>query len=294
MNQKSNEHIPVLLTSVLTLLDPKKGQSYLDLTAGYGGHATEVLNVTGVFDRATLVDRDEQAITALQPLKNKGVELRRGDFLSIARLLHSEGRRYDMILLDIGISSPHVDNAERGFSLAKDGPLDMRMDQSQVTTAADIVNTESREELVRILKQYGEEPRAQKVADAIIATRPHTRTKEFAEIVRQALPGPRQRVHPATKTFQAIRIAVNQELAQLEAVLPICLELLNPGGRLAVISFHSLEDRIVKQFIKNESNNGYESRVEALTKRPIDGAKDDVFNPRARSAKLRGALKLPR
>jgi 16S rRNA (cytosine1402-N4)-methyltransferase len=286
MNQQ--KHIPVLLQATLDYLNPQAGERYLDLTAGYGGHASAIAQRTNDWSKMVLVDRDEFAIKHLQNLKANGAQVIQADFLSACQRLRQEGQIFDMILLDLGVSSPHLDDAVRGFSFQQTGPLDMRMDQSQSVSAATIVNEATAAELEKILKEYGEEPRARRVAAAIIDARPISTTTELAEIVRLALPGPRQKRHPATKTFQAIRIAVNQELSQLEQTLPILLDLLAPGGRVAVISFHSLEDRIVKRFFKEETENGYESRVEALTKKPISGD-DDVFNPRARSAKLRVA-----
>ena len=290
--QKSNHHEPVLLGSVLDLLSPKKGDSYLDLTAGYGGHASRILALTQNPEQSVLVDRDINAINALAPFKEAGVGIVHKDFLTACEHLVESGKTFDMILLDLGISSPHVDNPDRGFSLMKDGPLDMRMNQTgDEQTAAELIDSLKSKQLSRIIKEYGEEPKANAIAQAIIDSRPLKTTFDLVEAIKLATGPRRGRIHPATKTFQAIRIAVNNELEQIQKVLPLTLELLNPGGRIAVISFHSLEDRIVKRFIKNELANGFESRVEALTKKPIDGSKDDVLNPRARSAKLRVALK---
>ena len=288
--QEKNDHIPVLLEKTVELLSPKTGDSYLDLTAGYGGHAQSILKQTKSADSSVLVDRDSHAIAALESLQT-GAKVMQGDFVSVAQQLHKDGRTFNMILLDLGISSPHVDNADRGFSFNKSGPLDMRMDQSQQMSAAELINSSTKSEIVDILRRYGEEPQAQRIAQLMIDSRPFTTTTELAEAISDRIGGAYKRTHPATKTFQALRIAVNDELNQLREVLPIVLELLEPGGRLAVISFHSLEDRIVKKWIKNELEAGYESRVEALTKKPISGKTGDVFNPRARSAMLRGALK---
>ena len=200
-----------------------------------------------------------------------------------------------MILADLGVSSPHLDNAARGFAFAANGPLDMRMDQTQDLDAATIVNTYSVDDLTRIIKEYGEEPRARRVAEAIVERRPFTGTQELAEVVRSVLPKPpgkRGKIHPATKTFQALRIAVNDELELLRASLPLWMKLLNKGGRLGVISFHSLEDRLVKQAFAEAAGERYDAELSLLTKHPITAdEKELVFNPRSRSAKLRVAVK---
>ena len=173
-----------------------------------------------------------------------------------------------------------------------DGPLDMRMDTNQAVTAADIVNKSSESELISILKQFGEEPKAQAIAKAIVNARPLERTTELSELVASTYRRRRGKTHPATRTFQALRLAVNEELRQLELTLPYLPELLEDGGRVAVITFHSLEDRIVKRFMKEQSSSGYEATLRLLNKKPIEGAVEDVLNPRARSAKLRAAAKI--
>jgi 16S rRNA (cytosine1402-N4)-methyltransferase len=286
------KHYPVLLTEVLQYLDPKEGDSYLDLTAGYGGHADKVLDRTLKPHNTTLVDRDQNAVAyLLSQFSDRGVQIIHKDFLSASRGLHEQGKQFDIILADLGVSSPHLDNASRGFSIKTDGPLDMRMDDTQAETAADVVNNYDEAELVRILRVYGEEPRANKIARLITEHRPIATTHELAKIVAQAWPG-HSKVHPATRTFQAIRIAVNNELDLLEQSLPIWVDLLAPGGRIAIISFHSLEDRIVKQFLAEHSGNRYDAVLQLLTKQPVTGGADEiVFNPRARSAKLRAAVK---
>ncbi len=286
------KHYPVLLTEVLQYLDPKEGDSYLDLTAGYGGHAGEVLDRTLKPHNTTLVDRDQNAIAHLQSkFGDRGVQIIQKDFLSASRELKEQNKQFDIILADLGVSSPHLDNASRGFSIKADGPLDMRMDETQALTAADIVNSYDGTELARIIRVYGEEPRANKIARLIEEHRPIATTHELARIVAQAWPG-YSKVHPATRTFQAIRIAVNNELDLLEESLPIWIDLLAPGGRIAVISFHSLEDRIVKQFFAEHSGNRYDAVLRLLVKQPVSGGADEiVFNPRARSAKLRAAVK---
>jgi 16S rRNA (cytosine1402-N4)-methyltransferase len=196
-----------------------------------------------------------------------------------------------MILADLGVSSPHLNEVNRGFSFGIEGPLDMRMDQEQEKTAWDIVNKSSEEDIAEILWRYGEEPRSRQIARRIIINRPVNTTAELAKIAKEAWPG-RSKVHPATRTFQAIRIAVNDELGQLNQALPIWLKLLKQGGRLAIISFHSLEDRLVKQFLASQAGNRYDSTLEVLTKRPVVATPQEIANnPRSRSAKLRVAVK---
>lgn len=287
----NNSHIPVLLEAVVRILSPKSGESYLDLTAGYGGHASVVLSKTGDVGKLTLVDRDEHAIKSLSKSELNGARIIHQDFASAAKQLTEAGERFDMILIDLGVSSPHLDNAERGFSFQTDAKLDMRMDNRQQLTADELVNHCSEQELIRILREYGEEPKAKKIAAGIIAARPISTTLQLAEVVEKMY-GRRGKIHPATRTFQALRIAVNEELSQLAAVLPLLPDLLNAGGRVAIISFHSLEDRLVKQFFANERQSGYEARLQVLTKKPVSGAHEDVLNPRARSAKLRAAVKI--
>ena len=291
MHQEKNEHVPVLLAPVLHYLDPKPGDSYLDLTAGYGGHARAVLERTDAPKQAVLVDRDANAIAALAPLGHSGVELVHRDFLSASQELEKADRRFDIILADLGVSSPHLDNASRGFAFGLDGPLDMRMDQTQTLDAATVVNTYSAEDLQRIIREYGEEPRARTIAHAIVEHRPFESTARLAEVIRSVMPKG-SKTHPATKTFQGLRIAVNDELELLRASLPLWVKLLKPGGRLAVISFHSLEDRIVKQALQEVAGNRYDAELTLLTKSPITADREElVFNPRARSAKLRAAAK---
>ena len=240
------DHEPVLLQQVLSFLSPKPNETYLDLTAGYGGHAEAVRFMTDNAP-AVLVDRDNMAVTFLQKrFVDKNVTIMQSDFLSASQKLAEQGNKYDLILADIGVSSPHLNIASRGFAIKYDGPLDMRMDQSQSLTAETIVNSYSEDDLIRILKQYGEEPRARSIAKAIIAARPIHTTSQLADIVAKQFRG-YHKVHPATRTFQGLRIAVNDELMQLEKAIPIWVSLLKPGGRLGIISFHSLEDRIVKK-----------------------------------------------
>ena len=289
-------HIPVLLNASLTVIRPKEGERYLDLTAGYGGHAGEFLRITKNFENAVLVDRDQNAIKALADFEQKGARLINQDFLSATQGLVEKGEKFDIILADLGVSSPQLDIAERGFSFQKDGPLDMRMNPQQEKSAADIINRASKKELFHILTEFGEEKRgfAEKIVDEIIRTRkkaPITTTKQLADLILNVHKGGWQKTHPATRTFQAIRIAVNEELWQIEEMLKLVSKLLKPWGRVGIITFHSLEDKIVKNFFKKDAENFLESKFESLTKKPLDGAKEDANNPRARSAKLRVSIK---
>jgi len=286
-------HVPVLLESSLQLLDPKKGETYLDLTAGYGGHAKAFLEVTKNYDDAVLVDRDDYAIERLKPLSDQGAELIHSDFVTAAKQLQEKGRKFDIVLVDLGVSSPQLDQSERGFSFTNSGPLDMRMDRRQEISANTLVNRASKDELIRIITSYGEEPigYARTITQAIVMARPLKTTEELADLIKQNYRGKWKKTHPATRTFQALRIAVNDELRQVEELLPILPRLLNPGGRVGVISFHSLEDRIVKHFLKEQFEFGLEAELMPINKKPIQGATDDVHNPRARSSKLRAAVK---
>lgn len=289
---KDKKHIPVLLEEVLATLKPKNGDTYLDLTAGYGGHALAILEKTGKAD-AVLVDRDMYAITSLQKTfeGSDNVTIMKSDFYAAAQKLVAEDKQFDIILADLGVSSPHLDSANRGFSIANDGPLDMRMDESADLTASTIVNSYSRADLMHILTVYGEEPKAGKIADLIEKHRPIETTHELAALVAQAWPG-YSRVHPATRTFQAIRIAVNDELQQIEKSLPLLEQLLTPGGRMGIISFHSLEDRLIKNYFRNNADT-YDATLVTLTKKPLVASSNELaFNPRARSAKLRAVAKI--
>ncbi len=289
---QTNQHFPVLLTAVLRYLQPKKGESYLDLTAGYGGHASHVLERTLQPSTSTLVDRDHNAIAYLQEkFLGRGIQIIHQDFLGASRELLKAKRQFDLILADLGVSSPHLDNASRGFSLKTEGPLDMRMDQTQSVTAEVIVNTYDEVELRDLIREYGEEPRAGKIARLIVEHRPIATTTELAKIVAQAWPG-HSKVHPATRTFQALRIAVNSELDQIKHAVPLWVDLLAPGGRIVVISFHSLEDRIIKRSFNELAGDRYDAVLTLYTKQPVMADSDEiVFNPRTRSAKLRAAVK---
>ena len=286
-------HLPVLVDATLDVLKPAIGESYLDLTAGYGGHATRFLEATHSFEKGVLIDRDDFAIDKLQPLAEKGAALLHTDFVTAARQLVESGQQFDIVLIDLGVSSPQLDMGERGFSFTKNGPLDMRMDRRQEVTAEKLVNTLSQAKLMDIIMRYGEEPRAaaSRIALAIVKTRPFSDTETLASCIKHTYRGPWRKTHPATRTFQALRIAVNQELQQVEEILPLLPHLLTQGGRVGVISFHSLEDRLVKRYFAEQARSGYEAELELLTKKPIDGATYDVHNPRARSAKLRAAVK---
>lgn len=295
INQTHNQtvHEPVLLTAVLRYLAPEQGESYLDLTAGYGGHASAVIERTQAPSQVVLVDRDDMAQTALsQRFAGQGVEFIHADFLAASQQLVEQGRQFDVVLADLGVSSPHLDIPERGFSLSQDGPLDMRMDRRMQVTAETIVNTYSAEALAGILREYGEEPRSRKIASLIVEHRPFSSTVQLARIVARAYPG-HSRTHPATRTFQALRIAVNNELGMLNEALPLWIKLLSPGGRLGVISFHSLEDRIVKDTFKELAGDRYDAELRLLTKRPVVAEQEElVFNPRSRSSKLRVVSKI--
>jgi 16S rRNA (cytosine1402-N4)-methyltransferase len=286
-------HVPVLLESTVKLLDPKLGERYLDLTAGYGGHAERILSMTGNYAESILVDRDDYAIERLTPLSAKGAKLMHTDFVTAAKQLAKEGQKFDIVLIDLGVSSPQLDQSERGFSFTNSGPLDMRMDRRQEKSAKTLVNTASTEELTHIINQYGEEPigLSRTIAKTIVASRPLSETSELADLIKHVYRGKWKKIHPATRTFQALRIAVNDELRQIEDLLPNLPRLLKAGGRVGIISFHSLEDRIVKRYLKEQFDSGYEAELLPLSKKLIVGSIDDVHNPRARSSKLRVAVK---
>jgi 16S rRNA (cytosine1402-N4)-methyltransferase len=304
----SPTHIPVLYAEVMTWLHPQPGKHYIDATVGLGGHALGILECTAPSGKLLALDADPKALhQARQKLESFGdhvvfVQARHSDLAIVARQHGFE--RVDGILLDLGVSSLQLDDPQRGFSFQADGPLDMRMGPGMERTAAEIVNTWPERELARIIYAYGEERHARRVARAICEHRPWQRTRELAELVASVV-GYSGKIHPATRTFQALRIAVNDELASLEAVLPQAIELLAPGGRLAVISFHSLEDRIVKQFMVREASAcicppglpqcacGHVASLQRLTKKPIQATPEEIkHNPRSRSARLRVAERL--
>ena len=287
-------HIPVLLSEVLASLRPSAGESYLDLTAGYGGHAEKILDVTQNYKDSVLVDRDQFAIDYLESkFRYTGIALIHDDFYSSMLQLLQCGKTFDIILADFGVSSPQLDMEDRGFSFRAEAPLDMRMDKRQALTATTVVNRWSERDLADIFVRYAEESpgRAKMLAKAIVHARPLRTTSELADLIKSKT-GYHSKVHPATRIFQAIRIAVNGELEQIEQTLPLLPKLLNPGGRLGLITFHSLEDRLVKTYFKEASSYGEESPLEILTKKPIVAESQElVINPRSRSAKLRVAKK---
>jgi 16S rRNA (cytosine1402-N4)-methyltransferase len=286
-------HIPVLLDATLATLDPQMGESYLDLTAGYGGHASKVLQRTENFKESALVDRDDYAIEHLSEYGDKGVSLMHTDFESAATQLVEEGKTFDVILIDLGVSSPQLDQGERGFSFKHTGPLDMRMDRQQALTAYDLIQGTTVDELAKIIHEYGEEPymNAKRIAEVILANRPYESTEALASLIALHHRGKWGKTHPATRIFQSLRIAVNDELGQIERTLPLLPKLLSKNGRVGVISFHSLEDRLVKRYFKDQFELGLEAALAPITKKPIPGATADVHNPRSRSAKLRVAVK---
>ena len=259
------------------------------MTAGYGGHAKEILDVTRQFKDSVLVDRDEFAIEYLKREFPSELNIEHNDFYGAVLQLIECGKTFDMILADFGVSSPQLDMGERGFSFRYDAPLDMRMDRRQKITADDIINKYSERELAEIFVKYGEEKpgRATMLARIIVHHRPIHSTKELADLIRVRLHG-YSKTHPATTIFQAVRIVVNDELGQIEKTLPLLPKLLNKNGRLGIITFHSLEDRIVKDFFKSASSHGEESEIKIINKKPITAeSKELVINPRSRSAKLR-------
>ena len=284
-------HIPVLLSEVLAGLEPRPGESYLDLTAGYGGHAREILDVTQQYKESFLIDRDEFAVNYLKDKFQQipSDHIVNEDFYNAVLQLIECGKTFDIILADFGVSSPQLDMDERGFSFRNDGPLDMRMDRRQKLTAADIINKYSERELAEIFVKYGEEQKgtAAMLARIIVHHRPFTTTKQLADLIQTRIHGYFKH-HPATKIFQAVRIVVNDELGQIEKTLPLLPKLLNKNGRLGIITFHSLEDRLVKNYFKEASSYGEESLIKVITKKPIIADQEElVINPRARSAKLR-------
>ena len=280
-------HIPVLPKEVIELLAPASGESYLDLTAGYGGHASDVLRLIGKEGNAILVDRDINSINYLKKkfAVDKQVEFIQSDFYSASKELVSQNKKFDCMLADLGVSSPHLDNPDRGFSFMNSGPLDMRMDDSSELTAAKVVNTYNQDILANLLFKYGELRNSRRLAQIIVQNRPFKTTNELTSVI----PGQyKARMRTLAQVFQALRIEVNDELGQLERSLDLWHKLLSPGGRLAVISFHSLEDRIVKQYFSEHGGDDMVSELKILNKKPIIAGPDEiVHNPRARSAKLR-------
>lgn len=294
MKNKNKNHIvhtPVMAQEVIDVLKPQKGENYLDLTAGYGGHASLILESTGITHKSLLCDRDQEAIEYLNDRFEGKVMLKKATFYDACTELIRENRQFDMILADLGVSSPHLDKANRGFSIVNDGPLDMRMDQSQGISASEYLESVSEKELETVLRVYGEEPKARRIAAEIIQNRPFATTGELAAMIKRVY-GTHTKHHPAVRSFQAIRIAVNDELGLLEKMLPLAVNLLKPHGRLGIITFHSLEDRIVKQYFADRASWGFESDIKLLTKKALIPTPHEIsFNPRARSAKLRAVVK---
>jgi len=298
-------HVPVLFQAVLAGLEPKPGGRYIDGTLGAGGHAGGVLDHSAPDGKLLGLDLDPVALeTARANLARFGERavIRQASYVDMAEVA-GEFAPVDGILLDLGLSSLQLDNPARGFAFQHDGPLDMRFDPQAPLTAAEIVNEWPLDELANILFEYGEERHSRRIARAIGAARPLPSTRALAEVVARAIGGKKERIHPATRTFQALRIAVNGELEAVETVLPIAVRLLKPGGRLAVISFHSLEDRIVKQFFRRRARGPEDADAQTranfvptlreVTRKPVEATDKEVAqNPRARSAKLRVVEKL--
>ena len=288
-------HVPVMLDEIVGLLVRGNASLFFDGTFGGGGHAEAILQAASPGAVLVGTDRDAEAIKrSSERLAGFGDRVRiwHATFEGMAEVLSKEGfDGVDGMILDIGYSSFQVDDAERGFSIKDDGPLDMRMDKSEGVTAEMMVNGYSQEELADVIYEFGEERASRRIARAIVRRRgekPFSRTNDFADVVGRAAGGRRGRIHPATKTFQALRIAVNRELECLEEGLKQGVSLLNVGGRMAVMSFHSLEDRIVKRFFRGRATAEGEMGYEIITRRPMTASEDEVgANPRARSAKLR-------
>lgn len=304
-------HTPILLAEVLDGLAIKPGGYYLDTTVGGGGHATAILEASGPAGRLLGLDRDPEAAARsamhLKPFGDRAQVLPMS-YVHLTKALHRAGfPPLEGILFDLGFSSWQVDDPTRGFAFRADGPLDMRFDPTGDDPPASVlVNQLAEAELVDLLRRYGEEPRSRRIAQAIVAARPIRSTGQLAEVIVAAVGRTRgERLHPATRTFQALRIAVNRELEGIAEALPQAVAALRPGGRLAVITFHSLEDRIVKQFLKQEERGcicpskapvctcGHAPTLQNITRKPIiPSAEEIAANPRSRSAKLRVAEKI--
>jgi 16S rRNA (cytosine1402-N4)-methyltransferase len=297
-------HVPVLLAEVLSVLAPKDGGLYVDGTFGLGGYSQALLEAADC--RVLGIDRDPDAVARGADLAARfpgRLMLRRARFGEMAEVARADGiDRVDGVALDLGVSSPQIDEPERGFSFRFDGPLDMRMEKAG-PTAADLVNTRSEAELADLIHELGEERHARRVARAIVQARPLHTTAELAAVVRRSVPRSTDGIDPATRTFQALRLAVNDELDELDRGLAAAEELLAPGGRLAAVAFHSLEDRRVKSFLTERSGSGprpsrhlpeagraAEPTFRLLSRKPMTpSAAETGRNPRARSARLRAA-----
>jgi 16S rRNA (cytosine1402-N4)-methyltransferase len=312
LRPNATDHVPVLADEVREALAVEPGETVVDATFGSGGHAELLAADLSGNGKLIAIDRDPSVRPYFDRFRRRaGVQGRflRGEFSVVLEQLASNGVRADAILFDLGVSSMQIDRPERGFSYAADAPLDMRMDPSSDVSARELVNEASERELTRIFREYGEERYARQIARAIgrrRRERAFERTGELVETIKGAIPAPARfgDGHPARRVFQALRIAVNDELGSLEAALPAALEMLRPGGRLAVISFHSLEDRAVKRFLRAQEKGctcppdfpvcvcGQEPALRALARRPIrPSAQEIAANPRAASARLRAAVK---
>jgi 16S rRNA (cytosine1402-N4)-methyltransferase len=302
-------HVPVLLDEVIAGLQPQRGGYFVDCTVGPGGHAAAILEKISPSGKLLGIDADPEAIKLSQDkLSDYGdaVTLVNDNFINLEAIC----KRYhfhpvDGILFDLGVSSLQLDTAERGFSFHLDAPLNMRFDPGQELTASDIVNSFSEQELAKLIEKYGEERHSRRIARYIVQKRPISTTVELASLVERALVSKRARIHPATRTFMALRIAVNNELQNLELALKQTINLLQPGGRLTVISYHSLEDRIVKQFMRCEASSclcppgtiicrcGHKPTLKLISRKVIKPTSLEMeSNPRSRSAKLRIAERL--
>ena len=310
----ATDHVPVLAHEVRSLLAVQPGETVVDGTFGAGGHASLLAADLQGKGKFVAIDRDPGVEPYFESFRrrNGGLNARllRGDFATVLEQLAENGRQADAILLDLGVSSMQIDRPERGFSYAADAPLDMRMDSTQELSARELVNEASERELTQIFRRYGEERYAKQIARAIVRRRkerPFERTCDLVETIKAAIPAPARfgDGHPAKRVFQALRIAVNDELGELERALPAALEMLRPGGRLAVISFHSLEDRIVKRFMREAERGcicppdfpvcvcGHEPSMRALERKAIRPRPEEVAaNPRAASARLRAGVKV--
>jgi 16S rRNA (cytosine1402-N4)-methyltransferase len=326
-------HVPVMPEEVLQYLHPQPGGHYIDGTLGGGSHTQAILERCAPDGKVLGIDADIQALERVRErfpteVSSRRLVLAHGNFAELARIVDEAGfTSVQGVLLDLGFSSDQMDNAQRGFAFSADGPLDMRLDQSQEETAADIVNNASEQKLADIFWRYGEETRSRQIARRIVRERAKgeiTRTTQLAQLAAAGVPYKVGAIHPATKVFQALRIAVNRELERLETVLPQIVDVLEAGstasaantnrdnieeqkergvgGRMVIISFHSLEDRIVKEFMKREATDcicppqipvcvcGHKARIRLLTRKPVTPNPQEVMaNPRARSAKLRAA-----
>ena len=307
------DHVPVLADEVVANLDPRPGETIVDATFGAGGHASLLASRLRGDGKLIAIDRDPTVAPFFERFRREtGVKARlhHGEFSAVLRHLADNGVRADVVLLDLGVSSMQIDRPERGFSYAVDAPLDMRMDPSATYSAGELVNDASERDLADIFKRFGEERYARQIARAIVkrrAAQPFERTGDLAETIKAAIPAPARfgEGHPAKRVFQALRIEVNDELGAVERALPAALEMLRPGGRLGVISFHSLEDRIVKQFLRREEQGctcppdfpvcvcGSEPSMRATPRRAIRPTAAEVArNPRAQSARFRVGTKV--